>query len=125
MMVNDSLMMVMQEVQKTAMLSFMKGFLFYLIAPIAAVVIGGIVLQYIVNKKSIRDLITGLKDQIEKKADFKETNDSIRRTHSERKKGDIELSQRIDTQAAVLTTVESNVSYIRGKIDTFLQLNGD
>ncbi len=122
---NDSLIMIMQEVQKAAMLNFMKGFLFYLVTPITAVVIGGIILQYVVNKKSIRDLITGLKDQIEKKADFKEVNDSIRRAHYERKKGDVELNQRIDTQAGVLAGVESNVSYIRGKIDTFLQLNGD
>jgi len=119
---NDSLMILMQESQKIIAVNFMKGFLYYLVIPITAIVVGGLILQYILTRKSFKEILRGIKLEIQKKADLEKVNESIARAHKERELGDVKLHERIDRHIGVLAKVESNVAYIRGKIDTFLHM---
>ena len=69
-----------------------------------------------------------MKGEIDKKVGFTKFDDSIQRVHNERENGDRVLHERltthISTDGRLREKLSNDVSYIKGRIETFLKNGG-
>jgi len=104
---NDSLIQVMQQVQQVAMLGFIKSLFLYFVCPVAALTLAN-------NFIGRKGMVTA-----------KYVNDSVKRAHDEREKGDLaisnELKAHIQASAETWSEVKENIGYIKGAMNTLLK----
>ena len=121
----DTTTILMQTQFQLMIAGLIKTVFIYLFLPVFALVTGGLTMQYFIGRKSFKAFITGLSSEIDKKVDFKKFDESIARTHEERETGDSELhvriNEHIEADNKVREKMGNDLSYIKGRIQTFLE----
>lgn len=124
----DSVAVLMQHQFQLMIASAIKSVFIWLFFPIIVMITGGLVIQFFVGRKSFKSFIEGLKDQINNKVGYKKFDESITRAHNERKNGDKEIHERLNTHIdednKIRNKMSGDIEYIRGRIESFLKNGG-
>ena len=125
-MVQDSIKFILTQQQ--LYLDAYSGAIDKFIYPVIGALVSGFILQTVMSRKNIRDIVSGLNAELSTKVDINKFDDSIRRMHEKREFGEEKLHDRINQHIERdnkmsegimkdLTKAKEDISFVRGILE--------